>query len=253
MHHGGERRHRQDVTRHFDRALFRLPLDLLHAPRMRHRPDVPDVAQDRARRRLEHARQLAIVFPRARDGFFVDGALGRAEIRARGRNVRLRAVQPHVALALLLGIVKGMRVQKRPDELPAHILEPEFEVRVLVDGVMPAEIRSRADRHALLLGDFLGNHQMRRIAGARRRNRRIKRVREGVAQRHARRRCFHLRSGGCVGDGRQLRGHLHGIVHRYTLGMSAVGAGFKPAPTNSMGVEAWGFQPHEKAASKKGL
>ncbi len=175
---------------------------------MRHRADVPDVAQDRARRRLEHARQLAIVFPRSRDSFFVDRALGRAKFRARGGNVRLRAIQPHVALALLLGIVKRMRVEKRPDELPAHIFEPEFEVRVLVNGVMPAEIRSRADGHALLFGDFLGNHQMRRIAGARRRNRGIERVRERVAQRHARRRRLHLRSDGCVGNGRQLRGHL---------------------------------------------
>ena len=52
-----------------------------------------------------------------------------------------------------------MRVQKRPDELPADVLEPKFEMRVLVDGVMPAEIRSRPDHHALLLGDLLGLHQ----------------------------------------------------------------------------------------------
>ena len=117
---------------------------------MRHRADVPYVAQNLARRRLEHARQLAVVFPRARDRAFVNRALRRAEIRARRRNVRLRAVQPHVALALLLGIVERMRVQERPDELPADVFEPEFEMRVLVDGVMPAEItfRRRSSRAA---------------------------------------------------------------------------------------------------------
>ena len=94
------------------------------------------------------------------------------------RNIRLRAVQPHIALALLLGIVERMRVQEGPDKLPAHVFEPEFEVRVLVNGMMPAEIRSRADRHALLFGDFLGADQARRIAGARRRDRRIERMRE---------------------------------------------------------------------------
>ena len=214
VHHCGERGDRQDVTRHFDRALFRLPLDLLDAPCVRHRANVPYVAQDRARRRLHHPRQLAIVFPPSRDCFLVDGALLNAELRARRGNVGLRAVQPHVALALLLGIVKRVRVEKRPDELPAHIFESEFEMRVLVNGVMPAKVGSRTDRHALLIGDFLGNYQVRRVARPRRRNRRIERVRERVAQRHARRGSLHLRSNGCVGNGGQLRGHLHGIIRR---------------------------------------
>ena len=149
-----------------------------------------------ARASARAARQLAIVFPRARDRVFVNRALGRAEFRARGGNVRQRAIQPHVALALLLGIVERMRVQKRPDELPAHVFEAKFEMRVLVDGVMPAVKRGRADGHALLVGDFLGNDQMRRVAGARRGNGRIERMRERVAQRDARRRRLHLRSDG---------------------------------------------------------
>ena len=88
--------------------------------------------------------------------------------RLRGRHVGLRAVEPHVALALLLGVVEGMRVQKRPDELAADVFEAEFEMRVLIDGVMAAEKGGRADVHALLFGDFLGIDQARRVAGARR-------------------------------------------------------------------------------------
>jgi len=55
----------------------------------------------------------------------------------------MRTVQPHIALALLLGIVERMGVKKRPDELPTHVFEAEFEMRVLVNGVMSAEIGSR--------------------------------------------------------------------------------------------------------------
>ena len=85
-----------------------------------------------------------------------------------GRDVGLRAVEAHVALALLLGIVEGMRVQERPDELAADIFEAEFEMRVLVDGVMAAEKSGGADVDALLVGDFFGTDQARRVAGARR-------------------------------------------------------------------------------------
>ena len=42
-----------------------------------------------------------------------------------------------------------MRVQERPDELPAHVLQAELEVRVLVDGVVAALEGQRADGLAL--------------------------------------------------------------------------------------------------------
>jgi hypothetical protein len=163
-----------------------------HAFRVRRRAHVPDIAENRARRRLEDARQLAVTLPGADNRLFVDRALGRTELRTFLRDVRLRAIETHVALALLLGVVKRVRVEKRPDELPADVLEAEFEVRVLVDGVMPAEVGPRTDHHALLFGDLLGSDEVRRIAGARRGHRRIERMREGISQRDARRRGFDL-------------------------------------------------------------
>ena len=79
----------------------------------------------------------------------------------------MRAIQTHVALALLLGIVKGMGVQKRPHELPADVFKAEFEVSVLIDGVMAAEKSARTDIHPLFFGDFFRIDEPRRVTGAR--------------------------------------------------------------------------------------
>ena len=84
-------------------------------------------------------------------------------MRARGfveeergrRNIGLRAIEPHVALALLLGIVERMRVKKGPDELAADVFQAEFEMRVLEDGVMAAVKGGGTDVEALLVGDFV--------------------------------------------------------------------------------------------------
>ena len=84
VHHRGEGRDRQHVSRHFNRALFGLAFDFLRALRMRHRADVPDVAQNFARRRREQLRQLAVMVPRARNRLFVDRALFGAEVRVLG-------------------------------------------------------------------------------------------------------------------------------------------------------------------------
>jgi hypothetical protein len=74
-------------------------------------PDVGEhglgiVAQKRA--------QAPVVLPGALDGGCVDlpGFLFER------RNKRLYFVQPNIPLRLLLGVVKGMRVQKAPDKLP---------------------------------------------------------------------------------------------------------------------------------------
>jgi hypothetical protein len=75
-------------------------------------------------------------------------------------------IQPHVPLALLLGVIKRMRVQKRPDELPADVFEAKFKVRVLVNGVMAAVKRGRADLQSLLVGNFFRPDEPRRVAGA---------------------------------------------------------------------------------------
>ena len=77
-------------------------------------------------------------------------------------------------------------MQKRPDELAADVFESKLKMRVLINGVMAGEKRGRADGGALLVGDFLGRNQARRIAGARGGNGRVVRMREGIAQRDAR-------------------------------------------------------------------
>jgi len=102
------------------------------------------------------------------------------------RQVGLRAIETHVALALLFGVVKRVRVQERPDELPAHIFEPEFEMRVLIDRVVPAEKRPRTDHHTLFFGDFFARDEMGRIARSRRGHCGIERMRKRIAQGDAR-------------------------------------------------------------------
>ncbi len=99
----------------------------------------------------------------------------------------MRAVQAHVALALLLGIVKGMRVEEGPDELAADVFEAEFEMSVLVDGVMAAVESGGANVEALLVGDFFGADEAGRVTGAGGGNCGIERMREGVAKGDARR------------------------------------------------------------------
>ena len=97
----------------------------------------------------------------------------------------MRAVQADVALALLFGIVEGMRVEKGPDELTADVFEAKFEMGVLVDGVMATVEGGGADVEALFVGDFLGADEARGVTGAGGGNGRIEWVREGVAERDA--------------------------------------------------------------------
>src|SRR6266852_5011639 len=99
-----------------------------------------------------------------------------------GRDIGLSAIEADVALALLLGIVKGMRVQERPDELAADVFEAEFEMGVLVDGVMAAVESGGADIEALLVGDFFGADEARGVAGAGCGNGGVEGMSEGVAE-----------------------------------------------------------------------
>ena len=80
--------------------------------------------------------------------------MGVVEKEGRGRDIGLRAIQADIALALLLGIVEGMRVEERPDELAANVFEAEFEMGVLVDGVMAAVKSACTDIEPLLVSDF---------------------------------------------------------------------------------------------------
>src|SRR5271154_2333760 len=99
----------------------------------------------------------------------------------------MSAIQANIALALLFGIVKRVSVKKRPDELAADVFQAEFEMRMLVDGVMAAVEGGRADVEALLIGDFVGGDQARGIACACGGNGRIEGVRKCVAKRYTRR------------------------------------------------------------------
>src|SRR5580704_899534 len=98
---------------------------------MRHGADVPDVAENFARIALQERRQLAVVFPRARNRAFVNRALGWAKTRRLSGQIGERVIQAHVPLALLLGVVKRMRMQEGPDKLPADVFEAEFKMGVL--------------------------------------------------------------------------------------------------------------------------
>ena len=118
-------------------------LDFLNALDVRHRSDVPDVVQNFARVAGEQRREFAVILPGARNRAFVNFAAAFVKEKRFRRHIGVRAIQPHIALALLLRIVKRVRVQKRPDELPADIFEPELKMRVLVNGVMPAVKRRR--------------------------------------------------------------------------------------------------------------
>ena len=102
----------------------------------------------------------------------------------------MRAVEADVALALLLGIVERMGVEEGPDEVTADVFEAEFEMGVLVDGVMAAVEGGGADVGALLVGDFFGADEARGVAGARGGDGGIERMSEGVAEGDARRSGF---------------------------------------------------------------
>src|SRR5260370_40651215 len=90
---------------------------------MGRRTDVPDVAEDFAGVGHEERGEFTVILPGAGDGVLVDGAAGGVEEKRFGRDVGLRAVEADVALALLLGIVEGMRVEKGPNELAGGIFE----------------------------------------------------------------------------------------------------------------------------------
>src|SRR5215472_3308798 len=149
---------------------------------MGHGAYVPDVVENVAGVADQNSGEFAVVIPGAGDGPFIDFLGFFVEEEGHRRNVGLRAVEAYIALALLLGIVKRMGVKKRPDELAADVFEAEFEMSVLVDGVMAAVKRGGADVEALLVGDFFGSDQPRRVTGARGGNGGVERMRESVAE-----------------------------------------------------------------------
>jgi len=154
VHHGGESGDGEHVASNFNSAFFRGAFDFLGALEVGHRADVPDVKKNFTRLREEEAGKFAIVRPSPDDSAFIDGSGFGVEKKRELRDISLGAIHTNVALALLFGIVERVRMEKRPDELAANVLHSEFEVRVLIDGVMAAEKSSRPDIEALFVVDF---------------------------------------------------------------------------------------------------
>src|SRR5258708_6913195 len=187
VHHGGKGGDGQNVAGDFDGALFGGALDFLEALGMGHGADVPNVVEDGTRVTEQESGEFAIVIPSPGDGAFVNLFALCVEEERGGRDVGLGTVEANVALALLFGIVKGMSVEKGPDELAADVFEAEFEMGVLVDGVMAAVKGGSTNVEALLVGDFFGTDQAWRVAGARGGDGGIEGMSEGVAECDARR------------------------------------------------------------------
>ena len=190
VNHGGESGNGKNVAGDFDGAFFGGALDFLEALGVGHGADMPDIGEDGAGVVDEESGELAVIVPGADDGLFVDVAMLLVEkeggLRAALRNVGLRAVEADVALALLLGIVERVGVEKRPDELAADVFQAEFEMSMLVDGVVTAVERGGADVEALLVRDFLGGDEARGVASASGGDGGVVGMREGVAEGDAR-------------------------------------------------------------------
>ena len=183
--HGGESGDGKNVAGDFNGAFFGGALDFLETLGMRHRANVPDVVENVACVADQERRKFAIVVPGPGDGAFVDFLAFFIEEERNGRNVGVGAIEADITLALLLGIVERMRVKERPDELAADIFEAEFEMSVLVDGVVTAVEGGGADVDALLVGDLFGANESRGVTGAGGGDGGIERVQESVAKRDA--------------------------------------------------------------------
>src|SRR5215472_9138729 len=149
---------------------------------MGHGAYVPDVVENGAGVADQNSGQFAVVIPGSGDGAFIDFLGFFVEEQGDRRNVGQRAVETYIALTLLLGIVKRMGVKKRPNELAADVFEAEFEMSVLIDGVVAAVERGGADVEALLVGDFFGSDQPRRVTGARGGNGGVEWMRKSVTE-----------------------------------------------------------------------
>ena len=215
MHHGGEGGYRKNVARDFDGAFFRTALDFIDALGVGHRADVPDIVENVAGIGNEEFREFFIRGPGFCDGLLVEGAGSGVKEKALAGDEGLHFVHADVALGLLFGIVEGMGVQERPDELATNIFEAEFEMGVLKDRVVAAVESGGADVEALFVGDFVRRNQVVRVAGAGSGYGGVVGVGEIVAEGNARRGGFDQLAGSAFEHGR-LGGHgfsVRGILH----------------------------------------
>src|SRR5207302_2606590 len=134
--------------------------------RMRHHADIPNLGEDASRVIFQQGCQLTIGAPGASDGAREDFSFRCAESAAQRRNIGMRSVQPNVALALLLRVIKRVCMQKGPDELAADVLQAKLKMSVLINRVVAGIVRSGANGGALFFGDLFRGYQSRRVAGA---------------------------------------------------------------------------------------
>src|SRR5256885_3762683 len=184
--HRGEGGDGKNVAGDFDGAFFGGALDFLDVLGIGSWADAPNISENGASIGDEKCRKFAVVVPCARDGLFVD-FLGRfVEIEIDGGNVSLDTIHADVALALLLGVVERVCVEKRPDELAADVFEAEFERGVLEDGVVTAVEGGGANVEALLVGDLFRTDEMVGVTSSSGGDSGIERMIEKVAKGYAR-------------------------------------------------------------------
>ena len=205
--HRGEGGDGKNVARDFDGAFFGGALDFLDVLGIGIRADPPNISENGAGVGDEDCRKFAVVIPRARDGLFVDFFGGFIEVEIDGGNVSLDAIHADVALALLLGVVERMCVEKRPDELAADVFEAEFEGGVLEDGVVTAVECGGANVEALLVGDLFRTDEMVGVTSSSGGDGGIERMIEKVAKGYARWGRFNGFGGASAIEHARLCGH----------------------------------------------
>jgi len=101
-----------------------------------------------------------------------------------------------------------MSVEEGPDEVAADILQTEFEMGVLKNGVVAAEKSGGADIEAVLVVDVFWIDEARGVAGASGGDGGVVGMGEGVAEGNARRSGFHEVGSAAVFEHARLCGHV---------------------------------------------
>ena len=205
--HRGEGGNRKNVASDFDGAFFGGAFDFLDVLGTGIGADPPNISEDGAGIGDEECRKFAVVIPGARDGLSVDLLGGFIEVEIDGWNVSVDAIHADVALALLLGVVERVCVEKRPDELATDVFEAEFERGVLENGVVTAVEGGGANVEALLVGDLFRSDEMVGVTSASGGDGGIERMIEKVAKSYARWGRFNGFGGASAIEHARLCGH----------------------------------------------
>ena len=198
---------RENVACDFDGAFFGGAFDFLDVLGTGIGADPPNISEDGAGIGDEECRKFAVVIPGARDGLSVDLLGGFIEVEIDGWNVSVDAIHADVALALLLGVVERVCVEKRPDELATDVFEAEFERGVLENGVVTAVEGGGANVEALLVGDLFRSDEMVGVTSSSGGDGGIERMIEKVAKGYARWGRFNGFGGASAIEHARLCGH----------------------------------------------